>query len=134
MNCNKCNAILPENAKYCHKCGKETKIDDKIISESERLQSTNGLQERKISFTSKNPETTKALMLGVGACLIMLIRSGLFFSLILVIFDARALLKAKKTNENKKYINYSYFVVYVPVLLWLLNSIDFAMTAISNAR
>lgn len=91
-------------------------------------------ESRNLNFTSKNPQTTNAMVLGIIACVLMFFKSGGFISIILVIFAARKLLKSKKLGENKNYINITYAVVYLPVLVWIMGSIFFAINAVNNVK
>lgn len=108
------------------------KEEEQKIIEEEKKQTVINAQ-KNINFTSKNPKTTGALVLGIIACVLMFLPNGGFFEIILVIFAARKLLRAKKIGEHKKYVNFCYVIVYLPVLIWILNSIAFAMQMINNA-
>lgn len=82
--------------------------------------------DKNLNTFEKNNETTSALVLGIIAVIVMFIPKGGFISIILVIFAARKLMRAKKIGESKKYINITYVIVYLPVIVWLLGSLAFA--------
>ena len=88
---------------------------------------------QNLSFFQKNPQTMGAIFLGLLASLLYLLGGGIF-SLIIVIFAARRLLRATKIGESKKYFYLSYFIVYLPVIFWVLNSFLFAINTIKNAQ
>lgn len=98
--------------------------EKKFEKQKEEIKEVN--PSKKLNFIQKNPQTTGALILGIIAILIMFIPSGGFVSIILVIFAARRLLKAKKLNENKTYRYISYPVVYIPVIVWIVYSVVYA--------
>ena len=70
------------------------------------------------AFFKKNPLTTKAAILGLIACLIPIFMPvwGII-SIIFVIIATRFLLKAKKNNENRKFIYISYIIAYLPIVI-----------------
>ena len=88
-------------------------------------------QNKKLNVFEKNNKTTGALIMGIIAIIIMFIPKGGFASIIIVIFAARRLLKAKKINENKKYLNITYVIVYLPVIVWIVSSIIFSYSKLS---
>ncbi len=112
----------------------KNKEDEQKILEQQTKNTKEKLLNPNINIIQKNPQTTGALFLGIIASAIMFIKSGGFVSIIIVIFAARRLLRAKKIGENKKYIMFSYIIVYLPVFVWILNSIYFATYMIDSAK
>ena len=107
----------------------KNKDEEKKMLEQQKRDTEIASKNENLNVVQKNPQTTGALILGIIAILIMFIPNGGFVSIILVIFAARRLSKAKKIGENKKYINVSYAIVYLPVIVWLFGSLAFAFSA-----
>ena len=109
--------------------GEEQKILEQQIKDTQEKS-----LKPNLNIIQKNPQTTGAVFLGIIAILIAFIKSGGLFSIIIVIFAARRLLRAKKIGENKKYIRFSYIIVYLPVFFWILNSIYFTIYMLENVK
>ena len=106
------------------------KNNENKILEQQKVETEIAKQNENLNTAQKNSQTTGALVMGIIAILIIFIPSGGFVSIILVIFAARRLLKAKKLGENKKYMSITYILVYMPVLIWIVGSIVSAFSVI----
>jgi len=104
------------------------KNEEEKILEQQKIETDSAKHNESLNITQKNVQTTKALIMGIIAILIMLVPKGGFVSIILVIFAARRLLRAKKIGENKKYMNIVYVIIYLPVLIWIASSVIFALS------
>jgi len=112
----------------------KNKEEEQKILEQQIKETIDNSANQNLNFVQKNPQTTGAIFLGIIAILIAFIKSGGLFSVIIVIFSARRLLRAKKIGENKKYIQFSYIIVYLPIFFWILNSIYFAIYMLESAK
>lgn len=84
-------------------------------------------------FCSANKNTFAAILLTLVSYFFMAMGT-LWIWIIPTIFAARKLLKAKKEKENKKFIFWSYLVVYSPVIIIVIYSCAFILGSLNNSK
>ena len=82
-------------------------------------------------FLSENKNSFAAIILTVVTYLLIFINAS-FVWVIPTIIAARKLIRAKKEKENKDFIFWAYFIVYSPLLVWILGSFMFVVNILNN--
>jgi ABC-type multidrug transport system permease subunit len=82
------------------------------------------------NLIQQNPNLSGSLFLSIISTVLMLLAVPLF-ALIALAISSRQIYKAKKANENKKFIIVGYIFIAIPLILWAIN---IAFFVISNLR
>ncbi len=85
------------------------------------------------STLKQNPETGKSFLATIIAIILFFVAPPILGMIALVI-SSRLLVKAKKKNEDKKIRRIGNIVIYIPVLIWVANSIIWALTTLQKAQ
>ncbi len=113
---------------------KNNEEKQKMLEEQKKNTAINA-QNPKLNFIQKNPQCTGALALGIFALFTLLfLHFPMWVALVILMFAEYRLIRAKKIGEDITYIIISYIFVYLPILLWILNSFYFAYQMIENTK
>jgi len=110
------------------------KQEKQKVIEQLRAATETRAKNKDLNIFGKNPQTTGAIVLGVIGFALVLLGSGFFGWAITGIFGELKLLKAKKIGENKKFINFGYAIVYIPLIFVLAGVYSFVIEALKIAQ
>ena len=71
------------------------------------------------NLIQRNPNLSGSLFLSIVSIVLMLLTVPLF-ALIALAISSRQIYKAKKANENKKFIIVGYIFIAIPLILWAI--------------
>jgi len=113
---------------------------DKIVLEKKRDNSTvDSIKKEKNNdkdnneWSNTNPATTKSFILTFVSSALFLFTPPIF-GIIVMVISSRLLVKAKKQNEDKKLRKIANIVIFVPVLIWIANSIIWALATLEKLQ
>lgn len=84
------------------------------------------------NIIQQNPNTAGSLFLIIITVVFMLLSLPIVWLITLAI-SSRQLYKAKKTNENKKFIAVCYILMTIPLILIIINIALFVINSLNDA-
>lgn len=90
-------------------------------------------EKENISWSKENPLTTKSFILTFLSSILFIFTPPIF-GIVAMVISSRFLVKAKKQNEDKKLRKIANIVIFIPVLLWIANSIIWSLETIQRLQ